>query len=168
MTRARRFERPGRSPQRLTQWIGPADQSYLAVASAGETIISSFAAEEALTITRSRGQLSIIPSVFSADVEITGAYGEGVVSAEAFAAGVVSLPSPFRDADWGGWLLWRAFSYRFEFADATGVDFPNWTMELDSKAQRRMGPNEVLVAVAESQSGAFRVSAPLRTLIKLS
>ncbi len=64
-------------------------------------------------------------------------------------------------------MVWRSFSYGFEFNDATGNNFPNWTLEIDSKAMRRISPNEALVFVAESQSSAFKISSPLRILIKL-
>ena len=92
----------------------------------------------------------------------------GIVSAEAHAAGVASMPEPFTDADWGGWIMWRAFSFVLEFNDATGLQFLNWNLEIDSKAMRRMGANEVLVSIAESQSAAFNIAIPTRTLVKLS
>ena len=92
----------------------------------------------------------------------------GIVSAEAFAAGVASVPEPFTDADWGGWMQWRAFSYQFEFGTAAAVNYPNWNFEIDSKAMRKVESNEVLVQVFESIVGAVRVSAPLRILLKLT
>ena len=131
-------------------------------------MISSVSFEEQTTAVRLRGQVSIAPNAFTADLNIVGAIGLGIVTAEAFAAGVGSIPEPFNDADWGGWLMWRSFSYRFEFASAVGVDFPNWNFEVDSKAMRRISPNEVAVIIAESQSGAFVISTPLRMLVKLS
>ena len=91
-----------------------------------------------------------------------------VVRTEAFTAGVASVPEPFSDADWGGWLMWRSFSYRVFVNDATGLNFPNWNLEIDSKAMRRVLPNETIVIVAESQAGAFSIAAPLRVLLKLS
>jgi len=112
--------------------------------------------------------VTIIPSGFVADVNIIGAFGIGIVSTEAFEAGVGSMPEPFTDADWGGWMVWRSFSYRFDFSSATGVQFPNWSFEVDSKAMRKVGPNDHLVAIAESQGGGFEISTPLRTLLKFS
>jgi len=167
MARQRGFQ--GRTAShRLTQWVAPANQGYLAVASGGATLISSFVPGEALTITRIRGQVSVIPNPVSADLDVVGAIGEGVVSAEAFAAGVGSIPEPFTDGDWGGWMSWRAFSFHLEFSDGTGLNFVDWTFEVDSKAQRRIGSNEVLVQICESQVGGFFISAPMRTLVKLS
>ena len=130
-------------------------------------MIVSIPFEEPLTIMRTRGHVSIIPESTGADVHLIGAYGEGIVTAEAFAAGIASMPEPFTDGDWGGWFVWRTFSYGVEFDDATGVGFPNWNFEIDSKAMRKVSPSSVLVAICESVIGAFRVSAPTRTLIKL-
>ncbi len=153
---------------RLTRWVGPTNQGYIAVAGAGATFVSQFAIESPVTVMRTRGQVSIIPAAFTADVDIIGAVGMGIVSAEAAAAGVASMPEPFGDADWGGWFVWRSFSYSFQHASDVGVNFPNWNFEVDSKAMRKASINEVLVVIAESQSGAFEISTPLRVLLKLS
>ena len=155
-------------PQRLTQWVGPAAQGYIAVASTGATLVASAAFEESVTLVRTRGFVSILPTIVSADLDIVGAYGMAIVSQEAFAAGIASVPEPFTDSDWGGWVVWGAFAYGFEFADATGVNFPNWSAEIDSKAMRKITPNEVIVTVVESQTGGFSVSFNTRLLIKLS
>ena len=153
--------------KRLTQWVGPADQGFLAVAAGAKTIVASFSPGESLTVVRIRGQASI-RAVATVDLDVVGAVGIGIVSDEAFAAGIVSIPGPFDSADWGGWMLWRAFSFRVEFTDATGFAFVPWYFEIDSKAMRKMAPNETLVIMAESQQGAYQVSMPTRTLIKLS
>ena len=168
MARPRRSFGHGGGSRRLTQWVGPALQGYVTVAAAGATLIEFVPFSEQTTIVRTRGQISVFPAALTADVEIVGAIGIAVVSDEARIAGVASVPEPFTDADWGGWLVWRSFSYRFEFADATGVNFPNWSFEIDSKAMRKISPSESLVVIAESQAGSFLISTPLRMLIKLS
>ncbi len=83
----------GKRSARLTQWIGPAAQDYVNVAAGGATLLGSAPFEEAATIMRTRGQVSIIPQAVSADVAIAGAFGIGIVSQEAFAAGVASKPT---------------------------------------------------------------------------
>ncbi len=154
--------------KRQTDWIGPALQGFIAVASGGATIIHSFPFETSGTIVRVRGNIAVKPQAVSADLSIVGAYGMAVVSAEAFTAGVASVPEPMTDADWAGWFVWRSFSYSFEFNDATGINFVPWNFEVDSKAMRRVRPNEVIVGVAESFVGAYSISAPLRVLEKLT
>ena len=169
MARPRGFGGRGHGgARRLTQWIGPALQGYVAVADTGATLIGSLPLDEASTIVRVRGNVGILASSVAADDTIVGAFGMAIVSSEAFNAGVGSIPEPFTDADWGGWMVWRSFSYRFEFFDGTGSNFPNWSFEVDSKAMRKGGPNERLVLIAESQDGAYQISTPLRTLVKLS
>jgi len=167
MGRGRRFP-VSHGKGRLTQWAGPAIQGYNAVTSGGAILVSSFTPGEALTIIRTRGAVAVRPESEAADVEIVGAIGMGIVSTEAFVAGVASIPEPFTDADWSGWMVWRSFAYDVRFSDATGVGFIDWGFEIDSKAMRKIGPNEVLVTMAESQGGAYRISSNVRTLLKLS
>ncbi len=166
--RARNFV-PRQKSARLTQWIGPAIQSYVGVAAGGATIIASLAFEAPQTIVRTRGMVSVKPSVFTADAIIRGAFGIGIVSQEAFTAGVASVPEPFSDADWGGWFVWRSFAYVYEFHTAASTLRGSWEFEVDSMAMRRVSPNEVMVVVAESQGGpAFEVFDGTRHLVKLA
>ena len=165
----------GRSgPKRVTSWVGPADQAFLSVATGAKVIISIFTLATSVpsldrpTIVRTRGEVSVHPASAAADVSIVGAFGLAVVSTDAFAAGVASIPGPFDDADWEGWYVWRSFSFRYELLDATASLIFTRSWEVDSKAMRRLGTNTTCVAVAESQSGAFEISMPLRTLIKLA
>jgi len=154
--------------RRLTQWIGPALQGYVNVADAGATLIASAPFDEAATIVRTRGMVSIRPQSAAASADFVGAIGIGTVSSEALGVGVTAIPEPFTDADWGGWYVWRSFGYRNDFDDATGVQLFDWGFEVDSKAMRKVGSNESLVMVAESFTGAYSVSMAVRTLVKLS
>ncbi len=153
--------------RRLTQWVGPPAQAFVAVANGGATIIDSLVIEESATIVRNRGAVVIRPSFVGADLAIVGAYGVGVVSSEAFTAGIASVPEPYSDADWGGWMVWRSFASQIEF-DVDGTFVSSFQLEIDLNAMRKVTPNEVVVYVAESQSGAFSVMDGLRTLVKLS
>ena len=166
MTRFHRGASRGKVSARLTEWIGPAAQGFLAVAGTGATVIASIPFLQAATIIRTRGYCAIRPESEAADVEITGAVGFGIVSDEAFAAGIASMPEPFSDADWGGWFVWRSFAYDVRFSDATGVNMIDWGFEVDSKAMRRVGSNMTAVIIAESQGGAYRINCPWRVLVK--
>ncbi len=152
----------------MTPWIGPALQGPVNVASGGATLVASVPNAEQSTFIRIRGFASIVPQAVTADLDITGAIGVGVVTEEAFAAGVASIPEPFADGDWGGWMVHRMFAYHFEFNDATGINYPSWDFEIDSKAMRKVSPSSRLVVIAESQAGAFNIDVPLRFLVKLS
>ena len=152
MARTRGVVVRGRSaPRRKTQWLGPPDQAFVNVAAAGATLLASVAIEEPLTVARTRGTFAVKPQSYAADGIFTGAFGIGVVSAEAFAIGITAIPTPFRDADWGGWFVWRSFGLVVEFQSAVGFSVPaEWTFDIDSKAMRKVGPSEVIVTVVES------------------
>ncbi len=138
------------------------------MASGTAVIMFSAPFTDGLTIIRNRGFVQITSSL-AADLDFTGAIGLGVVTSEAFAAGVASIPEPFTDADWGGWMVWKSFAYSVDVLDATGTNtFPGWNFEIDSKAMRKVGPNSVAVGIAESQAGAFNVNWVNRMLVKLS
>ena len=167
MANRRPFVRGVRGPTRKTQWGGLADQAYLTVASGGSTLISSTSFAAPATVVRNRGMVAIKPSSYTADVSPVGAVGMGIVSQEALAVGVSAIPTPFSDADWGGWLMWRSFAYHFESITQAGVLLGTWNMEIDSKAMRKVEPNEALVFIAESQSGAFSIAETVRLLLLL-
>ena len=172
MARRRSFTGPRlQRSQRRKQWIGPADQSGVAVASGASVIISGFAPDDAFmlqpTLIRSRGSL-FVSGVSTADVSATGAFGGCIVSDEAFAAGTLSIPRPFDDSDWNGWFVWQAVNWKFEFISGVGALMYGATYEIDSKAMRKMGTNETLVFIYESQAGAVTVNAITRELFLMS
>jgi len=159
-----------RAKRRQTQWISPAVQGYVNVASGGATVIANIPHEDPLTYMRTRGFVGIAPQTMAADLAIVGAFGIGVVTAEAFAAGIASIPEPFTDGDWGGWFVWRSFSSLVQVADATGKLYlaAESGFEVDSKAMRKVSNNEVVVIVAESQQGAFKIFDGTRHLVALA
>ena len=162
--------------KRLTKWVGQADQDAIAVASGASVIIASFDAGAAHmirpTVVRTRGEVSIINSVFTGgNVVIGGAFGVCVVTQEALAAGTASIPRPFDDSDWDGWYVWQSFRAEYELADATGkvgLNAGSLRYQVDSKGMRKLTENERLVMMAESQTGAFDIAMHLRMLMLLS
>ncbi len=170
MAHRRGFTRGG--SKRQVTWVGPADQGFVSVGTGAKVIVATFAAGtsfEKPTVVRTRGAVAVEATSFGADLEFTGAYGLGVVSDQAVAAGVASIPGPWSDSDWDGWFVWRSFAARVEFSDATGILFPaSLQHEVDSKSMRKVSDNETIVLVAESQAGAFSIAMHLRVLMKLS
>ena len=166
----------GRSgKRRQVTWVGPADQDVVTVATTAKVIVAIFDPAAAglpkPTIIRTRGFVSVRPSAFSADIGFSGAFGACIVSDQAAAAGVASVPGPFSDADWDGWYMWRSFAGRFDVTTDVGrVGFSGTGLpfEVDSKAMRKVSDNETCLLVAESQTGAFSIAMHLRTLFKLS
>ena len=159
-------------PKRQVTWVAPADQGFVSVGGGAKILVASFTpfafGMVKPTVVRTRGEVSIKPSAFGVDVDIVGAYGMGVVSDQALAAGVTSIPGPWTDADWDGWFVWRSYSYHLEFTSGTGVRIISEQYTVDSKAMRKVSDNETVVIVAESQAVAFEISMPVRMLLKLS
>ena len=168
MARARRFGGGARrGSKRLTEWSSLGAQNYVAVANAGATLISSVAFEDPGTIVRARGLISVKVENPALDNDIAGAFGIGLVTAEAFGIGITAVPEPFSDADWGGWMVWQPFGFHWEHFDSTGAGKESWEFEINSKAMRKVEPNTNMVFVAESQSGAFRLAEYVRLLLML-
>ena len=110
----------------------------------------------------------VTPQAHTADLEIIGAFGLCVVSDQALAAGIASIPGPFADADWDGWFVWRSFNRQLENITSAGILWHFDDIEVDSKAMRKISDNNTIAIVAQSASGAFQISMPLRLLLKLS
>ena len=157
--------------RRKTSWVGQADQAFVSVGANASAIIASFPNsgnfEVPVTLVRSRGSLSVVPQSFAADVNVIGAFGAGIVTDEAFAAGAGSIPGPWSNSDWEGWFIWETVNY---FYDVTTNDsrmlFPSGTV-IDSKAMRKFDTGETMVFMFESQGPALSVSAPVRLLFML-
>ncbi len=174
MARARSSVRFGRGPKRQSTWIGPADQGAVGVATTGATIVSSFDPEAAAlprpTIVRSRGIIHITPQTFGADLTIHGAFGMAIVSDQAFAAGIASIPKPFDEANWDGWFLHQYFSCSAILASAVGLQTPaGASYLLDSKSGRKLQDNESVVVMITNASATdgMRFTLDFRMLFKL-
>ena len=121
------------------------------------------------TIVRTRGLLSAhAGGSIITDLGMDGAWGIGIVSAQAFAAGAASIPGAYTNADWDGWFAHGFWSF---FQNAAGTPnnlvMSSVQMEWDSKAMRKVKDTDVVVVMAESQSAAVQVSLQFRMLIKL-
>ncbi len=161
-----------RAERRKTVWIGTADQGAIAIATNTSVVISSFAPDALsilkATVVRTRGILLVQPQVFTSDLNWNGAFGLGIVSDEALAAGTGSIPRPFDDDDWAGWLVHGYYSgFNLGSSADPGLVIDTVTT-IDSKAMRKVGPNESLVWMAESQVGAVSVTLNARVLMMLS
>ena len=100
--------------------------------------------------------------------EPIGAWGMGIVSAQAFVAGAASIPGPYTDVEWDGWFAHGFWGFRQTAAGTVGNLVVNSQfMEIDNKAMRKINDTDVMVVMAESQADAARVSIQFRMLVKL-
>ncbi len=165
-------------PRRQTSWaLGP-ESSAQNVASSTTQIwtVATVPVIEGLTIVRTRGFIRcLLTTVSAADSGFSGAFGIGVTNQNAVAVGVGSVPTPITDLDWDGWL-WHSFfdvrSITATIADGANAVAMEWSMEIDSKAMRKLNDTETAVfgatEVTETGTAVMNIHAQCRQLVKLS
>ncbi len=124
---------------------------------------------------RTRGSaLVTVTAVSQAHGGAQGAFGLGIVSLQAFNAGQVSIPSPITNDDWDGWLVHQMFnvaSITATIGDGVNSEGVTQRFNIDSKAMRKTGLNEVLVGVFEFKTefgtATVKFDALTRLLLKL-
>jgi len=162
--------------RRSVQWeLGPGADDQLtfdavSLSTSTTTIFGSGAvATEKLTVVRIRGFLNIV--LLTNDSTPGGfnwSAGIGIVTSDAFAIGISAMPSPFDDIEWPGWL-WHQMGAAVSPVTTAGRE-NYWNFEIDTKAMRKMGINEVLFAsIQTGEISTSTASARLatRALIKL-
>ncbi len=176
---ARRFVGVGRfatrrqGPRRETQWIaGTFTNNTLAVNSV--TLLTSLnAAALALrpfTIVRTRGIFQFASDQETVSENYGISYGEIIVSEQASAAGVGSVPTPETESG-SDWHVFEQGLGRLAVSSAIGIWETGFQKEIDSKAMRKVDLGEDLIVVVEvpasgpSEGVLFR--SFVRTLIKL-
>ena len=126
-----------------------------AISSDSTVLLDSFTASSAepFTVLRMIGEVGIgfanqtLVENDAASITI----GIGVVSADAAALGATAMPDPLAEPDYS-WLWWystvvRNMSVTTENLFAQGGGFTR--KEINSKAMRKVGPREALVAIAQ-------------------
>jgi len=164
-----------RSPRRLTAWsegtggTGDTTVSTTAPAFVGAVIT---AVVEGITLIRMRGYVQMwLTSATAGGDGLTGAFGIGIASTAAVAAGIASVPTPITDQAAENWLYWQGFTVRQIGATEVGSNEGLWRAEIDSKAMRKT-PGDVTVYAAVEVgavvgAAAMIVSHDSRALAKL-
>ena len=158
----------------MTRWIGftPLVDS---LDGSGTVLISvsnaAFLELRPFTIVRTHLYWSWQSDQQIADEFTSAAIGIAVVSEQAVAVGVGSLPTPITDIGSDKWLLWDYMSAAFEFQSAVGTNanFEAAKNRIDSKAMRKVNDGESVVLVAEAPafSSGLTMNTAGRMLIKL-
>ncbi len=123
------------------------------------------------TVIRTHILISWATDQTSASEEAQGALGEIVVSDQASAAGIASIPSPISNAD-APWYVWQAMAFKCLAIGTPSNEFhprASYQYEVDSKSMRKVGINEDIVMVVENLDATHvaRVSAVGRFMVKL-
>ena len=131
----------------------------------------SIPGEEGITIIRTRGDLLVrltTSNVIGAGFDF--GFGMGIVTNQAFAAGIASIPGPLTDSVWEGWFVHKLFTIAGDLS--TSISSSMVRYEIDSKAMRKFSPGNSLIAVIETDNevGTVTLQANLltRLLLKLS
>ncbi len=158
---ARRGFHVRRVHKRGTFWArSPADGVVTALANATAVLDSSAVpVVEGETIIRTRGMISVKSDQASASEQIVGAVGMCIVSDQAFAVGVGSVPTPFTDQDSDLWFMHQYFTHAIDFSDATGTQTQAFsTFHFDSKGMRKFVTGTTLAVVVENGSTVFAMN----------
>jgi len=170
------------SPRRFTSWdLGPGGDDLptldrVAVSSSTAVIVGTGVTpvSSRVTVVRIRGHISF--NLTAADVQKSGfnyVAAIGVTDLDGFTVGIGSLPQPFTNTDWPGWM-WQASGSIRTSVGALAVGDPSINpvvIPIDTKAMRILRQNEVLfmaVDVGESGTATMDISAYTRTLLKLT
>ena len=177
MARFSRRSFPVRSQRRLVSWEdGPSNTGTnltSSVAALGSTAQELTA--ERVTLIRLRGSLSLYLPITSAALSgFRGAVGVAIASAEAIAAGVTAVPTPFLDADLNLWW-WHSFfdirSITATIADGANAAAVVVRIPVDTKAMRKISQTEtvfVAIEVIEEGTASLRWGFESRQLVKLA
>jgi len=179
--RGRSLVRQVRSaPRRLTVWgDGPgaddlATLDVLTFSASTNGIVG--VGREALipfTITRIRGFLDLmLTAATTAGDGFHWAAGIGIVSAEAFSIGITAVPKPFADKEWPGWLWFQMGTIMSPIVLGNVTSGPQQVLQIpiDSRAMRKIAPNEVvtlIVEFAEHGAAVCEIRGATRMLSKL-
>ena len=173
MPSPRRFRDQSRSQKRLTSWASGPDTSQDTISATGDTgweFGTALDTESRATLVRTRGTILLTLSTGGgAGDGYIGSVGIGIVTLDAFTAGVI--PGPSQDPDWPGWLFHQEFAI-VEGAAGISNGSAFQRIDVDSKAMRKIGENEILFGstdVVELGAGAImQVTALTRMLFKLT
>ena len=142
-----------RSYRRPVFWgRAPADAGSTALA-ASTAVIDSTAvpAGDGETIVRVRGQIIVSSDQLAASESWAGAVGMCIVTDQAVAVGVGSVPTPYTDQDSQLWFMHQYYGGRFNFVTAAGFDCQGHTVfPFDSKAMRKFPLGTTLAVVVEN------------------
>ncbi len=157
---ARRFQGVARRDKTRYDWSGsPPQTSFVSVAaSTAQRLETVTPFDTGMTVIRVRGLITVGSDQQSATELGMGAFGLGLVSEQASTLGITALPLPDSDSGWKGWLWHSYFAFNTFFRSASGIsyDVQRFTIDMDSKAMRKMGSDMRLVLVVEN-SGAFGI-----------
>jgi len=170
------FQHRNQSQRRKTAWgEGVGGTGVTSIVATGSSFLGSSILPGVIssTIIRTRGLFRMfLRTATAAGDGFQGAFGIGLASAAAIAAGVSSVPTPVTENDWDGWLFHHMVGVHSASAGSEVADQPaaEYSFEVDSKAMRRFEPEMgvyAMVEFVEIGTAVANIFFDSRTLIKL-
>ena len=169
----------GAGPRRATRWLGSVDEFAQQGIGAGISVLDqSFTGVQIeelgpFTITRTIGSLWVASDQVIAQENGLVALGMSVISEQARAAGVASIPSPFANIANEQFFVYAAglFSAEVSVGSPTTLIGGAWftRTDFDSRAQRKVENGDAIAVVLENSSAGAGAAYWLmfRMLIKV-
>ncbi len=154
---------------RKTSWETGPQLNHTVFTAVGPTVWTSGrqAVVEALTFVRIRGLITFNITGTGITNGMSGAWGIGIASENAFGVGLTALMNPFDDSGWDGWMAHGFWSVDGD----SGAAGASLQVEIDSKAMRKIDETDVLYGSVDVavETGTCIVSctADTRVLFKL-
>ncbi len=159
------------APRRKTDWLFSQDTTGVKGLLQGVAVLDQFFEPfESVTVVRTRGMLYVQSDQQAADEEAFGAMGMAVVSTQAKDVGVTAVPTPISDEGSDLFFVYEAFAFGYTFFSSVGATSKGTQFRFDSKAQRKVEPEQSIVVTVENADATFGLQYILkfRMLIKLS
>ena len=143
--------RPGSLRKKKTWFEGPGDQTFTSLTASGSAILGAgLSVNVGSTLLRTRGELSLFIVSVTTDADaMIGAFGIGMASIEAFAAGIGSVLKPLEHIDSSNWLYHTMFNVQALGTESTNIGNRARFIEIDSKAMRKQDTDLVIYAAIE-------------------
>ena len=158
--------------RRMTDWVGGLARTSFQTLGAATSVLdqSLTASTEPETIIRVRGNITVQSDQQAVSEDAFGAIGFGIVSLEALTIGATAIPAPYTNLTWDGWFCHQFFACPVNFASAVGFQNISRTFDVESKAMRKLDPDERMVVMVENGNGAdgLQYLLSFRLLIKAS
>ena len=142
-----------RAHRRGTFWARSPSDANVTVLAGLSAVIDSTALPQAegVTVIRMRGQIIVGSDQNAASEDWVGAVGACIVSDQAVAAGVASVPTPYTDQDSDLFFMHQYFGGSVEVVSAAGFDRRGMSVfPFDSKAMRKFAVGSTLAVIVEN------------------
>ncbi len=156
MAARRSFSRVSRPYKGAGTWAGVSVEST-AVPAGSKVLLASFSSTSVIeTVRRIRMSVLYSSDQNAASETSLGAVGAAVVEATAVGIGITALPDPITDIQDDIWVMFQGLHTRISFVSGGGLVEPaGMSVEIDSKAMRKLPPGKVLVFVVANESSSF-------------